>query len=118
QRRSDRIQRGRLGLKAQLDPPARSGFKMLRILALLLVLLAVALTAWMDRYRSTRWREPLYVSLYPVAADDSAATSRYLMALDAARFRDIDLFFQREAFRHRLRLFEPVKMRLRGQLHE
>jgi hypothetical protein len=105
-------------LKARLDPPARGGFKMLRILVLLLVLLAVALTTWLDRYRSTRWREPLYVSLYPVAADDSAATSRYLMALDAARFHDIDLFFQREAARHRLHLSAPVKMRLRAQLHE
>ncbi len=45
---------------------------MLRILILLLVLLVVALTTWQDRYRSTRWREPLYVAIYPIAADESA----------------------------------------------
>ncbi len=36
---------------------------------LLLVLLLVALSTWQDRYRSTRWREPLYVAIYPIAAD-------------------------------------------------
>jgi len=55
-------------LKPRLDSPPRGGFKMLRVLLLLLVLLTVALTTWQDRYRSTRWREPLYVAIYPIAA--------------------------------------------------
>jgi hypothetical protein len=105
-------------LKSQPDSPSRGGFKLLRILVLLLVLLAVALTTWQDRYRSTRWREPLYVSLYPIAADDSAVTLHYLDSLDAARFQAIDLFFRREAARYGLRLLEPVKMRLRARLQE
>jgi hypothetical protein len=91
---------------------------MLRIAILLLVLLVVALTTWQDRYRSTRWHEPLYVALYPIAADASPVTSQYLAALDAARFQPIDVFFRREAERHRLRLSEPVKMRLRAPLHD
>jgi hypothetical protein len=91
---------------------------MLRILILLLVLLVVALTTWMDGYRSTRWREPLYVALYPIAADDSAVTSQYVAALDADRFQPIDLFFRREAERYELREPQPVKMRLRPQLRD
>jgi hypothetical protein len=91
---------------------------MLRVLILLLVLLAVALTTWHDRYRSTRWREPLYVAIYPIAADDSAITARYLAALDAARFQPIDLFFMREAERYHLGEHEPVKTRLRPQLYD
>jgi hypothetical protein len=91
---------------------------MLRILILLLVLLLVALTTWMDGYRSTRWREPLYVALYPIAADDSAVTSQYVAALDADRFQPIDLFFRREAERYDLGEPQPVKMRLRPQLHD
>jgi hypothetical protein len=105
-------------LKSQLDSPSRGGFKLLRILVLLLVLLAVAVTTWQDRYRSTRWREPLYVSLYPIAADDSAVTLHYLDSLDASRFQAIDLFFRREAARYGLHLLEPVKMRLRPRLQE
>ena len=91
---------------------------MLRILILLLVLLGVALSTWQDRYRSTRWRQPLYVAIYPIAADDSAVTSRYLAALDADRFRSIDRFFIREAERYHLAASEPVKTRLRSELHD
>jgi hypothetical protein len=91
---------------------------MLRILILLLVLLTVALSTWLDRYRSTRWREPLYVAIYPIAADESPVTSRYVTALDAERFKPIDRFFMREAQRYRLNSREPVKTRLRSELHD
>ena len=90
---------------------------MLRILILLIVLLIVALTTWQDRYRSTRWREPLYLAIYPIAADDSAVTQTYLAALDAATFLPLHEFFMREAQRYQLNTREPVKIRLRPQLH-
>lgn len=105
-------------MKQQPGSPRRGGFKMLRILILLLVLLVVALTTWQDRYRSTRWRVPLYVAIYPIAADESPVTSRYVSALDADRFKPIDRFFVREAERYRLTAPEPVKTRLRNELHE
>ncbi len=91
---------------------------MLRVLILLLVLLFVALSTWQDRYRSTRWREPLYVSIYPISADDSTVTLDYLAALDAERFKPIDGFFVREAQRYRLHIHDPVKTRLRIELHD
>ena len=91
---------------------------MLRILILLLVLLVVALTTWQDRYRSTRWHEPLYVAIYPIAADDSPATRAYLAALDVERYEPIDRFFAREAARYHLDTDEPIRTRLRAQLHE
>jgi hypothetical protein len=91
---------------------------MLRILFLLLVLLAVALSTWLDSYRSTRWREPLYVAIYPIAADESPATVRYVAELAADRFNPIDRFFEREADRYRLTAHEPVRTRLRSELHD
>jgi hypothetical protein len=102
----------------QPDSPYRGGFKMLRILILLLVLLVVALTTWQERYRSTRWREPLYVAIYPIAADESPVTLSYVAALDGDRFKPIDRFFIREAARYRLRAPVPVKTRLRSELHD
>jgi hypothetical protein len=99
---------------------ARTGstFRQLRILILLLVLLAVALSTWQESYRSTRWREPLYVAIYPIAADDSPVTRSYVAGLDAERFKPIDRFFAREALRHRLHTAEPVRTRLRAELKE
>jgi hypothetical protein len=105
-------------LKPQSESPSRGGFKMLRILILLLVLLFVALSAWQDRYRSTRWRVPLYVAIYPIAADESPVTLGYVAALDADRFKPIDRFFMHEGARYRLSAGEPVKTRLRSALHE
>jgi hypothetical protein len=96
--------------------PRSGGFKMLRILILLLVLLVVALTTWQDRYLSTRWRVPLYVAIYPIAADASPVTRAYVAALDAERFKPIDRFFAREAARYHLAADEPIRTRLRGEL--
>jgi hypothetical protein len=96
----------------------RGGFRMLRILILLLVLLVVALTTWQDRYLSTRWHDPLYVAIYPIAADDSPVTRAYLTALDAERFKPIDRFFMREAERYHLNTGEPIRTRLRPELHD
>src|SRR5208283_5605199 len=99
---------------------ARPGgaFRQLRILILLLVFLAVALSTWRESYRSTRWREPLYVAIYPIAADDSPVTRAYVAGLDAERLKSIDRFFAREALRYRLHTLEPVKTRLRAELNE
>jgi hypothetical protein len=105
-------------LKPRPASPSRGGFKLLRILVLLLVLLVVALSTWQDRYRSTRWREPLYVAIYPIAADESPVTKGYLAALDADRFKPIDRFFMHEAERYQLAAAEPVKTRLRNELHD
>jgi hypothetical protein len=98
--------------------PRHSTFKLLRILILLLVLLVVALTTWQDRYRSTRWHGPLYVGIYPIAADDSAVTRAYLAALDVERFKPIDRFFAREAERYHLDTNEPFRTRLRPELQD
>ena len=98
--------------------PRRGGFKMLRIAILLLVLLLVALTTWQDRYLSTRWHDPLYVAIYPIAADDSPVTRTYLAGLDMERFKPIDRFFTREAERYHLDTNEPIRTRLRAELRD
>jgi hypothetical protein len=106
-------------LKTRIDPPARgSGFKMLRGLLLLFVLLVVALTTWQARYLSTRWREPLFVAIYPIAADNSPKTAAYMATLDSESFKPIDRFFARQAEAYHLGTAEPVRTRLRGALQE
>jgi hypothetical protein len=105
-------------ISSRTDSQPGGVFKRLRILFLLLVLLMVSLVTWQDRYRSTRWREPLFAAVYPIAADDSPVTRAYLDALDAEGFKSVDEFFVREARRYHLRIEEPVKTRLRGELKE
>ena len=90
----------------------------LRIALLLVILLVVAVKTWQEQYLSRRWRVPLYVSIYPIAADDSAVTRDYLAHVDADRFKPIDAFFAREAQRYQLPLAEPFRTRLRPELRD
>jgi hypothetical protein len=108
--------RGAVPPRATIRP--RAAFKMLRILILLLILLVVAVTTCQDRFLTTRWHDPLYVAVYPIAADDSPATRAYLAALDVEAFLSIDRFFTREAQRYHLGTNEPIKIRLRPELAE
>jgi hypothetical protein len=103
---------------AKPPPQAKRGssFRMLRILGLLLVLLFVALTTWQERYLSTRWQHPLYVSIYPIAADESPVTRAYVAAIEPELFKPIDRFFIREAERYHLQTEEPFRTRLRAEL--
>ena len=91
-------------------------FKTIRVAVLLLILVMVAMTTWLDQYRSTRWRVPLFVAIYPIAADASPVTRRYLDSLEAGQFKDIDAFFAREGARYRLPAAEPVRSRLQAEL--
>jgi hypothetical protein len=93
-------------------------FKFLRVTVLLLVLLIVALATWQDGVRNTRWTVPLYVAIYPIAADASPITQSYVNSLRAEAFQSIDRFFEREGARYRLRAQTPVKTRLREPLRE
>ena len=69
--------------------------KRLRIAILLLILGLVAYNTWHDRYASTQWKVPLFVAIYPIAADSSPVTQAYLASLDSAQFQPIDQFFAR-----------------------
>jgi hypothetical protein len=89
-----------------------------RIAVLLGVLLLVSVTTCEDKLRSTAWRQPLYVAIYPIPADSSPVTREYVAGLDGARFEPIDRFFANEAARYRLALDQPVKTRLRPELVE
>jgi hypothetical protein len=93
-------------------------FKQVRIVVLLGLLLIFSVTTCQDRFRTTRWNVPLYVGLYPIAADDSAAVHAYLASLDAERFQPIDRFFTREAQRYGMTIDNPIKTRLRPELTE
>jgi hypothetical protein len=99
-------------------PPRTVTFKQVRIFLLLGLLLEVSVTTCQDRLRSTRWRVPLFVAVYPIAADDSPATHTYVAALDPERFRPIDRFFAREAHRYGVSIDNPIKTRLRAELSE
>jgi len=87
-------------------------WKQVRIFLLLLILLVVAVRAWQDRSGATSWKSPLWVGLFPIAADDSPVTARYVAALTREDFLDIETFFAAQAPRYGRNLDQPVRIEL------
>jgi len=92
--------------------------KTLRIALLLLVLVFVSVNTYLSKIRTTDWREPLWVVIYPINADDSAVSSRYILNLSGESFHDIERFFEREARRYGLAIDKPVQVFLSDELTE
>jgi hypothetical protein len=93
-------------------------FKRLRILALLLILLFVALNAYFDRVYSTDWDIPLRVAVYPINGDGSAVAERYISALAGTEFLSLESFFATEAARYGVSLEHPVQFAHGKQIRE
>ena len=90
----------------------------IRIFILLLVLLWAAVHTWFDRYYSTGWKQPLWVGIFPVNADGSAAAQSYIDGLETREFADIEDFMAREAHRYGKQLAEPVHIVLYPQVKQ
>lgn len=100
-------------------PQKRGGFfRTLRISLLLIVLLAVAGDAWLTRLRTTDWSDSLWVSVYPINADGSPATARYIATLDNASFAAVEAFLASEAERYGVPQSSPMQLRLAPEVRE
>lgn len=93
-------------------------FRAIRIGILLLVLLVVSVNTWLAEARSTDWNDSLWVKVYPINADGTATTDRYIESLDEQTFADIETFVAREAARYGRDLDRPVRIELGMQLDE
>lgn len=87
-------------------------FRTLRIAFLLTVLVLVSVSAWLTRARSTDWNNPLWIRIYPIAVDGSAATLDYIASLTAADFAGIEVFMARETAKRGIALDAPVRVEL------
>lgn len=93
-------------------------FKKIRITILLYVLLLVAGGSWLTSARSTDWDAPLWVVVFPIAGDNSAAARTFVSELKAEDFTAIETFMSREAKRYGLALDRPVVVKLARPLDE
>jgi hypothetical protein len=93
-------------------------FKAVRITILLLILAFVAISTWLTQARSTDWNNSLWVKVYPINADGSEASARYIAALETADFADIETFIAREVERHGRTLARPVRIELGREVRE
>ncbi len=74
-----------------------SVFKLMRVVALLSVLFILVVGTWMTERRIASWERPVWVTIYPIATDGSAATLDYVKNLSASDFSAANEFMSREA---------------------
>lgn len=87
-------------------------FKKIRILILLLVLATVGLGAWRANSRLTAWEHTVHVAIYPIAADDSPATARFIADLNTDSFADIGQWLQEQSNKHGRTVLQPIAIQL------
>ena len=87
-------------------------FKKFRILLLLLVLATVGLGAWRDNARLTTWEHTVHVAIYPIAADDSPATARFISELNNDSFADIGQWLQGQSDKYGRAVLQPVAIQI------
>ncbi len=87
-------------------------FRKFRILILLLILATVGLGAWRANSRLTAWEHTIHVAIYPIAADDSPATTRFVDELGNDNFADIAQWLQEQSASHGRTVLQPIAIHL------
>jgi len=95
---------------------AQKLFKTVRVFILLMILLGVALGSWLTGKRSTEWDSPLWIAIYPINADNSPVSQRYIDNLSLDDFSSIEEFITEEAREFNLALKKPFSVKLAPQV--
>ena len=93
-------------------------FKAIRVSLLLLILFFVSVSTWLTQARSTDWNNSLWVKIYPINGDGSAASEKYIKSLEANAFAGIETFVEREISRYGHSLKRPVRIELGEEIQE
>jgi len=88
----------------------RSFIRSIRQLTLLTVALAIAGGSYLTRMRTTSWEQPLWVTIYPIVADDSRVTRDYIEKLTPKHFKSIERFMVSETARYGVDIDRPVRI--------
>jgi len=80
------------------------------------LLIVVGAGTWLAKLRATAWDRPLRVAIFPINADASPITERYLHDLRLEAFTPIAQFMRREGAGYGLALPDPVELLLAPEI--
>jgi hypothetical protein len=87
-------------------------WKTLRVAVLLLVLVIVAAQAWLDRVRTTSWRQTVSVGAFPVNADGSDVAGHYIARLRLTDLLPVQTFVEQQARQFGITIAAPIELSL------
>jgi hypothetical protein len=87
-------------------------FRRIRIGILLLILVVVGLNTLTDSVYTTQWTAPMTIALFPINADGSPVTERYIERLTEQDFASLESFFQTESAEYGIALDRPLRFTL------
>jgi len=87
-------------------------FRFLRIAILLTILVIVAGNQWLTGHRLSSWKKPLWITVYPVLADNDPEVRRYVQGLDVGSFQKVGDFLAQQATRYGHSLGETAVFQL------
>ena len=93
-------------------------FKAIRVGFLLLILLFVGVSTMLTQARSTDWNNSLWVTIYPINADGSAESGKFIDRLKIESFVDIEEFISREIKKYGHNLKRPVRVELGREIKQ
>ena len=89
-----------------------SVFKLIRIVVLLSVFFVILVGTWMNERRLASWERPIWVTVYPIVADNARETERYVRGIRETDFEDINAFLERDLILYGVSLTPPIKFQL------
>ena len=89
-----------------------SVFKLIRIVVLLSIFFVILVGTWMNERRLASWERPVWVTIYPIVADDVDETVRYVKGIEESDFEDINAFLARDLSLYGVSLTPPLKFQL------
>ena len=95
-----------------------SVFKLVRIVLLLSIFFVILIGTWMNERRLASWERPVWVTIYPIVADDDPETERYVKRVRETDFEDINAFFERDMGLYGVTLTPPLKFQLAPVTYE
>ena len=91
-------------------------FYIVRIFLLLSLLFAVGFQTWLTHIRTTDWNDALWITIYPINADGSERTARYIHELSIREFLPVKDFLFREATKYHKTKDDPVTINLADEV--
>jgi hypothetical protein len=73
-----------------------SVFKLMRVVALLSILFVLVVGTWMTERRLASWERPIWVTIYPLVADEGEDTWRFAESIEVGDFDAVNEFMARE----------------------